>query len=479
MTEVLTLEHVVAGGAVAGPPALTQTNPADPDDLRVEVPEADARLIANAADAAREAVGDLQTAGVEARADGLARVGRMLMADADALAELIARETGKVLGDARGEVVRAARIFDFFAGEALRNVGERFASTRPGVMVEVDYAPVGVVGLITPWNFPIAIPAWKIAPALSFGNAVVWKPSEVSSATAAALMAIIRRAVLPPGVVNMVLGGGAAGAAVIACEGVDAISFTGSERTGAAVRRAALERGVRVQAEMGGVNGLIILADADLDNAIDCAINGAFFAAGQRCTATSRILVEAAVADEVTERLLQRMGVLVMADPRAAGAQVGPLASLRQKATVTAQLQAIEATGLRPVVGGSGVDAPNAFFKPTLFVDAPLSSPLSHEEIFGPVAALFRVDDFDAAIAALNVNRFGLSAGLCTTSLARAEAFKLRAQAGMLMINQPTAGVDYHAPFGGVAASSYGPREQGRQAREFYTSVRTTYQLPL
>jgi aldehyde dehydrogenase (NAD+) len=230
---------------------------------------------------------------------------------------------------------------------------------------------------------------------------------------------------------------------------------------------------------MGGVNGLIVLADADVDNAVDCIVNGAFFAAGQRCTATSRIIVEEASADALSERLVARIAALPMGDPRAAGTMVGPLVSPGQKSGVAAAVRAAEASGLRPAIGGSAVEAPHAFFPPTLFLDVPHDHPLGQEEIFGPVAGLFRVADFDSAIALLNGNRFGLSAGLCTRSLAYAEAFKARAHAGMLMINQPTAGVDYHAPFGGRGASSQGAREQGRAAREFYTATVTSYQLPL
>jgi acyl-CoA reductase-like NAD-dependent aldehyde dehydrogenase len=479
MTETLTLHHVVDGAPVTAPVSFEHRNPADPTDLCITFPQADAALIDSAIGAATRACSDMLQRGIEQRADALAAIAREIVAEIDTLAVLIARETGKVLSDAKGEAMRAARIFDFFAGETLRNVGERFASTRPGVTVEVDYGPVGVIGIITPWNFPIAIPAWKIAPAIAFGNALVWKPSELSSATAAALMAIIARSGLPAGAVNLVLGAGETGAALTAVAGLDAISFTGSERTGGAVRRAAMERGIRVQTEMGGVNGLIVLADADIDNAVECVMNGAFYAAGQRCTATSRVIVEDGIADQLTARIVERIKALPMGDPRTPGVLIGPLASMGQKERIAGQVRAIEAMGLAPVAGGSALDAPHAFFHPTLFVDAPLDSPLTHEEIFGPVAALFRVADVDAAIDALNANRFGLSAGICTRSLAHAEQFKQRARAGMLMINQPTAGVDYHAPFGGTAASSYGPREQGRLARQFYTNVKTVYQLPL
>ena len=479
MTETITLSHRIAGRTVGGDVAFEQRNPAIPDDLRVEAPEATAALVAEAVGAARGAVDALAAAGVEARADALARVGRALTADVDRIALLIARETGKTLGDSKGEVLRAARIFDFFAGEAIRNIGERFASTRPGATVEVDHAPVGVLAAITPWNFPIAIPAWKIAPAIAYGNAVAWKPSEISSATADALMMIIEGAGFPAGTVNMLLGAGKAGAALIEADGIDAISFTGSVATGARVRMAAAERAVRVQLEMGGVNGLIVMNDADLDNAVDCALNGAFFAAGQRCTATSRIIVENGIADRFVAALRDRASALRVGDPRDPATQVGPLAAPRQKELIARQVADVEASGLTPLFGGSAAGMEHCFYAPTLFDHVPGDSTLGHNEIFGPVAGVFRVGGFEEAIQLLKSNRFGLSAGICTKSLLHAEEFKRRARAGMLMVNLPTAGVDYHAPFGGTGASSYGPREQGRAARTFYTTIRTSYQKAL
>jgi alpha-ketoglutaric semialdehyde dehydrogenase len=479
MTETITLSHHIGGKAIAGTGAFEQRNPADPDDLRVDGPEADGALIAQAIGLARDAVDAMRRAGIEARSDALARIGRALWADADRLALLIARETGKTIADAKGETIRAARLFDFFAGETLRNVGERFDSTRPGAIVEVDHVPVGVVAAITPWNFPIAIPAWKIAPALAFGNAVVWKPSELSSATAAALMAIIAEAGLPAGAVNMVLGAGSAGRALVEAEGVDAISFTGSVATGERVRMAAAERSVRVQLEMGGVNGLIVMADADLDNAVDCALNGAFFAAGQRCTATSRIIVEQGIADRFVEALSAKARALKVGDPRDPANQLGPLAAPRQRDAIAEAVAKVEASGLTPLFGGSAAAMRHSFYAPTLFDHVPEGSELGGTEIFGPVAGVFRVDGFDEAIRILNANRFGLSAGICTRSLLHAEEFKRRARAGMLMVNLPTAGVDYHAPFGGTAGSSYGPREQGRAARTFFTTMRTSYSKAL
>jgi aldehyde dehydrogenase (NAD+) len=475
MHESIALSHHVAGKAIAAAAAFEQRNPAFPDDLLVLIPEAEPTLVTQAANSAQSALAPFAAAGIEARSDALAKIGRAIAANATEFALLIARETGKTVRDARGETIRAARIFEFFAGEALRNTGERFDSTRPGAMVEVMHGPVGVVGLITPWNFPIAIPAWKIAPALAFGNTVVWKPSEVSSATAAMLMQLIADAGLPPGCVNMVLGAGVAGQAICAEPHIDALSFTGSEAVGRRVREIVSARGARVQLEMGGVNGLIVLADADLDNAVECAANGAFFAAGQRCTATSRIIVEDAIAERLVAALTARVAKLSIGDPRETSTDIGPLASPRQKQRVSEQVATVRNAGFASVFG-SEPDPNDCYFAPTLFDHAGSDSLLASEEIFGPVAGLFRVDGFDAAMALLNESRYGLSAGLCTNSLKHAEAFKRDARAGMLMINLPTAGVDHHAPFGGLGASSYGPREQGRAARAFYTTMRTSYQ---
>ncbi|RNF86531.1 aldehyde dehydrogenase family protein [Montanilutibacter psychrotolerans] len=477
MSETLILSHRVAGQTIPAVIAMEQRNPADRDDLIVHIPEAGAATVATAAKAAQDALGPVAAAGIEARSDALNRIGRAIANNATELAMLIARETGKTVRDARGEAMRASRIFEFFAGEALRNAGERFESTRPGAMVEVMHSPVGVVGLITPWNFPIAIPAWKIAPALAFGNTVVWKPSEVSSASAVALMRIIAEARMPAGSVNLVLGSGPTGQAICAERRIDAVSFTGSEGVGRCVREIVAARGARVQLEMGGVNGFIVLADADLDIAVDCVATGAFFAAGQRCTATSRIIVEDGIADAFLSALHSRVQQFAIGDPRLEKTDIGPLASPLQKQRVSQQVSAVRNEG-RVAAFGTVPDDDDCYFAPTLFDHVGADSLLAQEEIFGPVAGMFRVRDFDAAMALLNNSRHGLSAGLCTSSLKHAEAFKRDARAGMLMVNLPTAGVDHHAPFGGMGSSSYGPREQGRAARAFYTTMRTTYQRP-
>lgn len=469
----LDLSHHIGGQARSAPAVLEQRNPARLDEIVARIPEAGADEVAEAVAAATAALPGLS--GVEARADALHGIGEALMARRSELGLLIARETGKTLADAQGEVMRAARLFRFFGGEALRVVGERYASVRPGVTVEVSYDPVGLVGAITPWNFPIAIPAWKIAPALAYGNAVIWKPSEHASAVAAALMEVISSAALPAGAVNMVLGASGAGQALCAAP-LDALSFTGSEATGRVVRQALSARGARCQAEMGGVNGLIVLADADLDAAADAVVNGAYFAAGQRCTATARIIVEREVRASLIARIGERMRGLRIGDPCDPATQVGPLVSPRQKSIVQAGIAAMAATGRAPVEAGRGAAAPACFVDPVLFDAMSPDDPLAQEEVFGPVAGVMAVDGYDAALETLNSVRFGLCGGLFTRSLKHAEHFKRHARVGMTMINLPTAGVDYHAPFGGMKASSYGPREQGRSAREFFTVTRTAYQ---
>ncbi|HLK24146.1 MAG TPA: aldehyde dehydrogenase family protein [Caulobacteraceae bacterium] len=471
----LDIAPFIAGQPRSAEPALEQRNPANLDEVVTRLPESGAGLVEEAAGAARAAVPAL--AAIEARSDALDRIGAAIASEAGELAALITRETGKTIADAGGEVMRAARLFRFFAGEALRVTGERFDSVRPGVTVEVAYEPLGVVGAITPWNFPIAIPAWKVAPALAFGNALVWKPSEHATATADALMRIIAASGLPGGAVNLVPGAGETGAALVAEAAIDAVSFTGSEATGRGVRIAAATRGARVQAEMGGVNALVILADADLELATETLVNGAFFAAGQRCTATSRVIVEESIAEPLVERVKARLARLKVGDPADRATEVGPLVSMKQKASVLAGIAAMREAG-RDEVAAGGAKSAACFVDPVLFDRVSPDDLVAREEVFGPVAGLIRVGSYDEALEVANAVRFGLCAGICTAALKHAEHFKRNARVGMVMVNLPTAGVDYHAPFGGVKASSYGAREQGRAAREFFTVTKTAYQRP-
>ncbi len=452
-------------------------NPSDTRDVIGDYAEGDAGDVDDAVAAGAAAGPGWGRASPQLRCDALDAIGSELLARRAELGDLLAREEGKTLAEAIGEVARAGQIFKFFAGEALRPGGEMLASIRPGVKVEVSREPLGVVGLIAPWNFPIAIPAWKIAPALACGNAIVFKPADLVPASAWALAEIISRHV-PAGVFNLVMGRGTkVGQAMIDHPGIAGISFTGGTATGHRVAMATAARGARCQLEMGGKNPLVVLDDADLDTAVDCAVQGAFFSTGQRCTASSRLIVTAGIADAFVARLAAATAALRVGDARAADTQIGPLADTAQFEKTQFYVALGQSEGARLIAGGQPVTGatPGFYHQPTLFDHAGPDMRIAREEIFGPVASIQRVRDYDEALAAANDSEFGLSAGICTASLARAEHFKAHAEAGMVMVNLPTAGVDYHVPFGGRKASNLGPREQGRHAREFYTVVKTAY----
>ena len=450
-------------------------NPSDPDDVIGDYAQGSAADVDDAVAAATVAQRGWATASPQVRADTLEAVATELLARRAELGDLLAREEGKTLAEASGEVARAGQIFRFFAGEAVRGGGEWLPSLRPGVTVEVRHEPMGVVGLITPWNFPIAIPAWKTAPALAFGNAVLLKPADLVPGSAWALAEILHRH-LPAGVFNLVMGRGASvGQAMLDHPGIAAISFTGGTDTGLRVATATAARGARCQLEMGGKNPLVVLDDADLDNAVDCAVQGSFYSTGQRCTASSRIIVTAGIADRFVARLADVTSALRVGDARAPDTQIGPLADEAQLAKTIDYVALGRAEGAVVIAGGERLPGKGWFHQPTLFDHAAPTMRLAREEIFGPVASVQRVADYDAALAAANDSDFGLSAGICTTSLRHAEHFKAQAQAGMVMVNLPTAGVDYHVPFGGWKASNLGPREQGSHARAFYTQVKTAY----
>jgi aldehyde dehydrogenase (NAD+) len=358
--------------------------------------------------------------------------------------------------------------------------GEKLGSVRPGVDIEITREAVGVVGLITPWNFPIAIPAWKIAPALAYGNCVVFKPADLVPASAHALSEIIVKAGIPAGVFNLVMGRGSViGQALLEHPDVTAVSFTGSVPTGRRVAAACVAASPmkKVQLEMGGKNPLVVLDDADLKVAVECAVNGAFFSTGQRCTASSRLIVTDGIHDKFVAALTERMKGLVVDDALKAGTHIGPVVDQNQLDQDLSYIQIGRDEGAKLVAGGELLnrDTPGFYLSPALFTEVDNSMRIAREEIFGPVATVTRVRDYDAALDIANDTEFGLSAGICTTSLKHAGHFKRNAEAGMIMVNLPTAGVDYHVPFGGRKGSSYGPREQGRYAQEFYTTVKTAY----
>jgi aldehyde dehydrogenase (NAD+) len=474
----MTHQNLIAGEWVAADDGSANINPSDTTDVIGDYARGSAAQAKQAIAAARQAFPQWARTSPQQRADLLDKAGTEILARRAELADLLSREEGKTLPEAAGEVGRAGQIFKFFAGEALRLAGDYVQSVRPGVEVEVTRDPVGIVGLVTPWNFPIAIPSWKIAPALAFGNCVVFKPAELVPGSAWALADIIQRAGAPAGVFNLVMGRGSiVGEALVTDEDVDAISFTGSVATGRGILEKAARRGAKVQLEMGGKNPLVVMADADLDTAVRAALDGGYFATGQRCTASSRIIVESAVHDRFVSALTDALRLQVVDDARKQGTTIGPVVDPQQLAVDLGYIQGGVAEGARLVYGGEAVQraTPGYYLTPALFAETNNKMRINQEEIFGPVAAVIRVADYEEALATANATSFGLCAGICTTSLKYSRHFQMHAEAGMVMVNLPTAGVDYHVPFGGRKKSSYGPREQGRYAVEFYTLTKTAY----
>ncbi|HVC19887.1 MAG TPA: aldehyde dehydrogenase family protein [Vicinamibacterales bacterium] len=453
-------------------------NPSNISEIVCEYSVATTADVDQAVAAARQAFTAWSRSTPQERFDVLDRAGTEILARREDLGRMLAREQGKPLADGIGEAARAGAIFKYFAGEALRLGGEKFDSVRPGIDVEITREPVGVVAAVTPWNFPLAIPAWKIAPALACGNCLVLKPAELTPASPWAIVDIVLRAGLPPGVLNLVMGPGAlVGAALVRSPHVDAVSFTGSQAVGQSVAAAAVSTGARVQLEMGGKNPLVVIDDADLATAVAVAVNGAFFQAGQRCTASSRIIVTDGIYDRFLAAMVERTKRLVVDDALKAGTEIGPVVDQRQLDKDLSYIDIGRREGARLVCGGERLQraTDGYYLAPAIFTDTTPEMRINREEIFGPVASIIRVRDYEEALAVANDTPFGLSAGIVTTSLKHARHFTRHAQSGLVMVNLPTAGLDYHVPFGGRKKSSYGPREQGSYAREFYTIVKTAY----
>jgi len=472
--------NYIDGQWVEGATVSRNVNPSNLDDVIGEFAQADAGQTHRAIAAARAAFGPWSQASPQQRFDLLDRVGTAILERKAELGRLLAREEGKTLPEAIGEVGRAAQIFKFFAGETLRAGGEIVPSVRPGMTVEITREPLGVIGLITPWNFPIAIPAWKIAPALAYGNCVVVKPADLVPGSTWELVKIIAEAGAPAGVVNLVMGrGSVVGEIMVESEGIDAISFTGSVATGRAIGAKCVQRGKKFQLEMGGKNPMVVLDDADLDVAVEACVNGAFYSTGQRCTASSRLIVTDGIYDRFVAAVKARIETLRVGDALDEKTQIGPVVDERQLEQDERYLAIAREEG-GTVFGGQRVEgATRGFFlAPALVTGTTPAMRINREEVFGPVASVIRVKDYEEALAVANETEFGLSAGICTTSLRYANHFRRHAQAGMVMVNTATAGVDYHVPFGGRKGSSYGPREQGSYAREFYTTVKTAYVNP-
>jgi alpha-ketoglutaric semialdehyde dehydrogenase len=476
-TNIMLHKNFINGEWLAGVAERENINPSDVSDIVGIYAQADKQQTLDAIAAAKAALPVWSNTTPQQRADALEAIGVELLARKDEIGKLLAREEGKPLAFGIGETIRAAQIFKFYAQEALRIEGVHLASVRPGVEVTMTREPVGVVGLICPWNFPIAIPAWKIAPALAFGNTVVFKPADSVPGCAWALVEIASRAGLPNGVLNLVMGrGSVVGQTMLDSRDVNAISFTGSVATGSRVAQACAARGAKFQLEMGGKNPLVVLNDANLDLAVAGAVDGAFFQTGQRCTASSRLIIEDKVHDAFVEKTIAAMKALKVDNALVAGTQVGPVVD-------EAQLKQDEdyiAIGRKEgelAWGGERLnrDTKGHYLSPALITNTTNDMRINREEVFGPVASVIKVGSYDEALAVANDTDFGLSSGIYTGSLRAATDFRKKSQAGMVMVNLPTAGVDYHVPFGGRKGSSMGSREQGRFAAEFYTAVKTSY----
>jgi acyl-CoA reductase-like NAD-dependent aldehyde dehydrogenase len=473
--------HLIGGQWVESSEAAEDINPSDLKDVVGTFARADRATVDQAIAAAKAAFPAWARSTPQQRFDLLDATGDEILRRRQELGELLSREEGKPLADGIGEAGRAGQIFKFFAGEALRLAGERVPSVRPGVEVDITREPLGVVGLITPWNFPLAIPAWKIAPALAYGNAVVLKPADLVPGSAWAIAEILNKHGLPAGVFNLVMGrGSVVGEAILDSPDVAAVSFTGSVDTGRHIAKRCAARLARFQLEMGSKNPLVVLDDADLDVAVSCAINGAFFQTGQRCTASSRLIVTEKIHDRFVDAMVEAMKKLKVDHALKPGTQVGPVVDQKQLDQDLSYLEIGRQEGGRLAFGGERLERETEgyYLQPALITDTTNQMRINREEVFGPVASVIRVRDYDEALAVANDSPFGLSWGICTTSLKHASHFKRNAEAGLVMVNLPTAGVDYHVPFGGRKGSSYGPREQGRYAIEFYTQVKTAYIQP-
>lgn len=468
----------IAGRWEPGASLIENRNPSDLSDVIGEYAQADAAQLDEALDAARRAQAIWWRAGVQKRHDVLMAIGNELMARAEEIGRLVSREEGKPLVEGKGEVYRAGQFFTYYAAEALRLQGDLAEGVRAGIEIDVRREPVGVVAIVSPWNFPVATPAWKIAPALAFGNAIVWKPANLTPASAVALTEIIVRQDIPAGLFNLVTGPGrAVGRRLIESRRVDAISFTGSVPVGRGIAASAIANMTKLQMEMGSKNPMLIMDDADLDLAVAHAANAAFGGTGQKCTAASRLIVHEAVHDAFVERLAAAARALKVGHALEEGTQIGPVVSESQLRQNLDYVAAGKAEGAELVCGGDRLSRATEgyYMAPTVFAATRNDMRINREEMFAPITCVIKASGYDEALSIANDSEFGLTAGIMTRSLARASHFRANMRAGCVMVNLPTAGTDYHVPFGGRGASSYGPREQGRYAAEFYTTVKTAY----
>ena len=470
------LTSLVGGRRREGDEVVPDVNPAAPEEHVATVTLAGPDLAAEAVEAAAAAFTAWRDTPPPARGDVLRRAADLVDERAEMIGRDLAREEGKTLVEAVGETRRAGAILRYYAGQTLEPDGETYPSHSALTFLYARREPLGVVTAITPWNFPIAIPAWKIAPAIAYGNTVVWKPAEIVPLTSTHLAAVLVDAGLPDGVLNLVLGrGSVVGDTLVTHDRVEAVTFTGSNPVGRAIQLKATEAAKKVQLELGGKNPAVVLADADLELAAEQVARGAFLSAGQKCTATSRVIVERGVLEEFGERVAELARSWPVGDPLDETTKVGPLASKAQLDTVSGYLDVAERDSARVLAGGGRPDGGGYFVEPTVLADLPPTSRVVREEIFGPVAALLPASSYEEAVALANDTPFGLTAALFTRDLGKALRFSHDIRAGVVKVNQESAGLEFQAPFGGMRQSSSGSREQGKVARDFFTQWKTVY----
>lgn len=473
-----TKQNYIAGEWVSGTSEIENRNPSDLTDLVGMFAQASADQLDIAIEKAHVAQREWAAYGMERKQAVLNAIGTEMMARAEELGTLLSREEGKPLTEGKGEVFRAGQFFTYYAAECLRQIGENADSVRDNIEIDVRREPIGVVAVISPWNFPTATASWKIAPALCYGNAVLWKPANMTPASAVALTEIIAKQDIPDGLFSLVMGsGGSIGQRLVESEGINAVSFTGSVPVGRGIAATAIENFTKIQLEMGSKNAFAIMDDADLDLAVTLSLGGAFGGSGQKCTASSRLVVHEAIHDAFVEKFVAGAKAMKVGHALEAGTQLGPIVSDQQLQENLAYVDLGKSEGAELACGGTRLDMPHDgyYMSPGVFLNTNNTMRINREEMFAPLTAVINVGSYDEALSVVNDTKFGLTSGIVTKSLARATHFRRNARTGVVTINLPTAGTDYHVPFGGRGDSSYGPREQGKAAAEFYTTVKTAY----
>lgn len=485
MSENQTILNFINGEWTSSKAGITfkSINPAQKDELVGELQSSNADDLNRTVEAAADAKKAWRKLSGAARGEYLYKAANALEQRLDEVAETMTREMGKTLPEAKGETARGVAILRYYAGEGMRKVGDVIPSTDSSALMYTTRAPLGVVGVITPWNFPVAIPVWKIAPALIYGNTVVFKPASEAAVTAAKVIECMAEAGLPAGVLNMITGSGSVvGQGIIDHPQISGITFTGSDQTGRKVAEGAVARGAKYQLEMGGKNPVLIAADADLDKAVEGTLSGAFKSTGQKCTATSRVLVHRDIYEAFKDRLLEQMKQITIGGGLQENVWMGPCASESQMNTVLSYINQGIKEGAQLIRGGkrlSGGEYDHGFYvEPAVFGEVKSGMTIAQEEIFGPVIALIPFDDLEEGIQLANDVKFGLSASIYTRDIGSILSFVEDMEAGLIRINAETAGVELQAPFGGMKQSSSHSREQGQAAIEFYTSIKTVFVKP-